>query len=331
MTRRRPGRGNRMRIAALAYFASLLAALPAVARAVDAPPANTSEAIVPRIDGLEVRHGLALMRVTALTDQVVRVRIAPDGVLPEDASWAVLPTIRAHHAPVTPLANGFATGAIRVVVDPSNLALTVTDLSGKVIVADSGSAALFRRDQVHTSQGAAAGRAYLRPRRQDRRLARPPREELRRLEHRRLRLRQLDRPDLQVDPLFHSDRRASGGSYGILLDNTWRSFVRFRPRCGRHAGDGRARRPDRLLRHRRPERARRGPALHRSHRQGAAAAAMGARLPAVALQLHVRRGGASDRRRPSRRTRSRPTSSGSTSTTRIGTARSPSTSRPFPI
>src|SRR6266404_2346411 len=91
----------------------------------------TSDGVVPRSDGFEVRRGRVLMRVTALTDQVLRVRIARDGVLPEDASWAVLSPVRARHVAVTPVANGFATGAIRVAVDPSDLALTVTDLSGK--------------------------------------------------------------------------------------------------------------------------------------------------------------------------------------------------------
>ena len=88
-----------MRNGAWAYFASLLTALPTVALAADAPPAAASSAIVPRVDGLEVRHGRALMQVTALTDQVVRIRIARAGVLPEDASWAVLQ----QYVPIMPL------------------------------------------------------------------------------------------------------------------------------------------------------------------------------------------------------------------------------------
>ena len=63
-------------------------------------------------------------------------------------------------------------------------------------------------------------------------------------------------------------------------------LVRFRPPQD-VARLRRRRRPDRLLHHRRPDRRRRRAPLHRSDRQGAAAAALGARLPAVALQLHA--------------------------------------------
>ena len=34
------------------------------------------------------------MRITALTDSIVRVRIARDGKFPEDASWAVPAAVR---------------------------------------------------------------------------------------------------------------------------------------------------------------------------------------------------------------------------------------------
>src|ERR1700685_2723014 len=42
--------------------------------------------------GIQVYSRKAIIQVEALRDDVVRIRIARDGVLPEDASWAVLPS-----------------------------------------------------------------------------------------------------------------------------------------------------------------------------------------------------------------------------------------------
>ena len=80
-------------------------------------------------NGAEVRHGPVLMRVTALTDHILRVRIARDGTLPEDASWAVPAAVRAKSVAVTPTADGFATKALKVAIAP-DLSLTVTDPDG---------------------------------------------------------------------------------------------------------------------------------------------------------------------------------------------------------
>src|SRR4051812_33515676 len=123
-----------MRGGGCAGFAALLA-VPTGSEAAGRAATASSISAVAGSDGLEVHRGRVLMRVTALTDEIIRVRIARDGLLPEDASWAVLPAMRAHRATVTPLDNGFATSAIRVTVDPSSLALTIVDLTGKVITA----------------------------------------------------------------------------------------------------------------------------------------------------------------------------------------------------
>ena len=215
-----------MRVAACACFALLLATAPTVAWAADAPSTPASDGIVPRSDGLEVRRGRVLMRLTALTDQILRVRIARDGVLPEDASWAVLPPMRAQHVAVTPMTSGFATGSIRVAVDPSDLALSVTDQSGKVIVADStlpisldGSAFTLRKSL-------------------------PPGEHIYGLGDKTG--GSLDRRgksyvdwntdayafDSSTDPIYKSIPffvavGGAGGSYGVLLDNSWRTFFDF--------------------------------------------------------------------------------------------------------
>src|SRR5690242_1246306 len=70
--------------------------------------------VTPREDGIDYRKGRLVMRITALTDSVLRIRIGRDGTLPEDASWAVLPAMRAASARVTPTSDGFRTDALVV-------------------------------------------------------------------------------------------------------------------------------------------------------------------------------------------------------------------------
>ncbi|MDE3186626.1 MAG: DUF4968 domain-containing protein [Acidobacteriota bacterium] len=80
------------------------------------------------------------MQITALRDDVLRVRVGPAGQLPEDASWAVLPGSRTASAAVTPestaAAVGFKTAKLHVAVQKDPLQLTVTDMQGHVIAAE---------------------------------------------------------------------------------------------------------------------------------------------------------------------------------------------------
>src|ERR1700734_1248680 len=48
-------------------------------------------------NGVAIADGSAREEITALRDNVIRVRIVPTGTLPENASWAVLPdALRSH-------------------------------------------------------------------------------------------------------------------------------------------------------------------------------------------------------------------------------------------
>ena len=90
-------------------------------------------------NGIEIRSGAAVMQITALRDDVIRVRVGPAGQLPEDASWAVLPQSRTASVPVTPetsaTAVGFKTAKLHVSVTKDPLSLMVTDMEGRVIAA----------------------------------------------------------------------------------------------------------------------------------------------------------------------------------------------------
>ena len=94
----------------------------------------------PLDNGIEIRSMGVVMQITALRDDVVRVRVGLQGQLPEDASWAVLPAARTASIHVSAEEDsssvGFRTGALRVKVDRATMRLHVTDLNGALIQED---------------------------------------------------------------------------------------------------------------------------------------------------------------------------------------------------
>ena len=86
-------------------------------------------------DGITASSAGITLQVNALRDDILRVRMWKGDAVPEDASWAVLPASRTSSVPVTSELRGFATRALRVLVD-EHLGLTVSDLSGNVVQKD---------------------------------------------------------------------------------------------------------------------------------------------------------------------------------------------------
>jgi alpha-glucosidase len=88
-------------------------------------------------NGIEIHAGPAVLTITALRDDVLRLRVGPSGQLPEDASWAVLPASRTASVNVTPESSsssvGFKTAKVRVTVRRDPLEIQVADLDGHVI------------------------------------------------------------------------------------------------------------------------------------------------------------------------------------------------------
>src|ERR1700739_4746344 len=91
-------------------------------------------------NGIAIQSGDAREEITALRDNVIRVRIASNGTMPEDSSWAVLPSARQSKINVTPesspTAVWFQTSALKVLVSRSSMTLTIIDLSGKLVQQD---------------------------------------------------------------------------------------------------------------------------------------------------------------------------------------------------
>jgi alpha-glucosidase len=182
----------------------------------------------PLRDGLLVQSGTGQLRVTALRDDLLRVRVTPTAEFPEDASWAVLPVPRNQSIDVQPLQDaasvGFRTAALDVRVERNPLRLVIRDLAGNIICADApGSPTEFANGgfSIHKEMsgddhfyglGDKSGSF-------DRRAQ-------------AFTLWNTDvGPQESTDPLYKSipfflGMRA-GRSYGIFLDNTWRTWFDF--------------------------------------------------------------------------------------------------------
>ncbi|MHB8285534.1 MAG: glycoside hydrolase family 31 protein [Caulobacteraceae bacterium] len=216
---------RRIVLAGAAAGALLGAISPGMAAPV--PLTNAATATFKAVPGgAEWARGAMRLRVEALTSDILRVRLAPDGVWAEDASWAVSPQIRHDRGAVTATADGFATSTMRVHVDPQNGALTVTNLAGQVITADAPTP--YRRDGEH---GFELRRAL------------PVGEHVFGLGDK---TGELDRRGgsfvdwntdsfgfkSSTDPIYKSipffiSAGGRGGAYGVFLDNTWRVFFDF--------------------------------------------------------------------------------------------------------
>jgi alpha-glucosidase len=99
-------------------------------------PSGAASSVRALPNGVEVAGQGITYRVTALRDDVLRVRAARTGSFSEDASWAVLDVARKASIAVTPEADGFATKDLRVAFDGS-MRLTVSDLAGHILQQDS--------------------------------------------------------------------------------------------------------------------------------------------------------------------------------------------------
>ncbi|WP_158792979.1 TIM-barrel domain-containing protein [Granulicella sp. L60] len=91
-------------------------------------------------NGVVVRDGDASEEITALRDDVLRVRVARGKAMPEDASWAVLAEARRSSVAVTQDVTsehfGFRTKMLRVEIEKKTLRLTIRDIAGNVLQQD---------------------------------------------------------------------------------------------------------------------------------------------------------------------------------------------------
>jgi alpha-glucosidase len=221
MTDRPDGKAVVLRALSAFLAGSLLCATAAQAAASD---------IIVRSDGADIHSGPWFMRVTAITDDILRVRAAPAADLPEDASWAVPAEMRSRsvHVSVRPRADGvdLQTATLAVRIERAPLRLIVSDLAGHVISADAPAGAV-----------SAVGAGFsLRKQLNDKEHIFGLGDKTGPLDRRgqAFTLWNTDAYGFQesTDPIYKSipffiAAGGLGGSYGILLDNTWRTWFDF--------------------------------------------------------------------------------------------------------
>jgi alpha-glucosidase len=178
-------------------------------------------------NGIDIRAADVHEQITALRDDLLRVRIVRSGGLPEDASWAVLPDARTSSAIVTPeitsAAAGFRTHLLRVAVDRKTLRLTIFDRAGNVLNEDARRSqfeeAAFRVyktmpvDEHYFGLGDKTGPL-------DRRS-----QAFSLWNTDAYRFQESTDPIYKSIPFFMTFR--AGRAMGVLLDNTWRSSFDF--------------------------------------------------------------------------------------------------------
>src|SRR5947209_5139112 len=79
----------------------------------DASPTINIDAVSsaqPLRDGIQIQSGPGVLRITALRDDIIRVRVSPNSALPEDASWAVLSDARTKSIDVQPSQDSSSVG-----------------------------------------------------------------------------------------------------------------------------------------------------------------------------------------------------------------------------
>lgn len=163
--------------------------------------------------------------VTAITDNVVHIRITAPGHGPQESSWAVLAEARAGRAKATISEHELRTASLSVTLDPSTLHLVIADRAGRVILADDanpfrleGSSFTLRKQLGQNEHIFALGD----------------------------KTGGLDRRGgsfvnwntdawgftSSTDPIYKSipffvSSGGTGGAYGVYLDNSWRSWFDF--------------------------------------------------------------------------------------------------------
>jgi alpha-glucosidase len=178
-------------------------------------------------NGIDIRTADAHEQITALRDDLLRVRIVCSGPLPEDASWAVLPNARTSSVSITPeittASAGFHTSVLRVLVDRKTMRMTVLDRAGNVLDEDAHRAQFdgkaFRVyktmpvDEHYFGLGDKTGPL-------DRR-----NQAFSLWNTDAYRFQESTDPIYKSIPFFMTFR--AGRAMGVLLDNTWRSSFDF--------------------------------------------------------------------------------------------------------
>jgi alpha-glucosidase len=199
-------------------------------------PGSSKVTILWRVDsftalrnGIELRSGPATMRITAVDDGIVRVQVSSTASICETHSWALVAGALDHKVEVqhtrTLQSIGFTAGSVQVTVERNPLRVVVSDRKGREIVADAPDYPLtFHGDAFEIHKTMAPTEHFF-----------GLGDKTGPLDHRdeAFSMWNTDAYHWQesTDPLYKSVpfflAIREGLSYGIFLDNTWRSQFDF--------------------------------------------------------------------------------------------------------
>lgn len=191
-----------------------------------ATPTPVGNSTTPLRNGTEIRDGSTLLRVTALSDDILRVRVAANGRFGEDASWVVSAEARGQSVEVQPLpgkASGFRTRHLSVEIARLPLRLIVRNAAGELVVADAIDRPFTWHDGAFTVRKALTAHEHIvglgdKAGPLDRRG-----EEFVDWNTDAYLYQESSDPLYKSVP-FYISVGAPGGSYGLYLDNTWRTW-----------------------------------------------------------------------------------------------------------
>jgi alpha-glucosidase len=186
--------------------------------------ATAQGTISPVAGGAELRDGSTQIRVIAITDNILRIRVGR-GALPEDASWAVAEAERRRSVPVSPTANGFTTRSLAVALNPQTMQLSVSDLQGRPIIADASDALRFDGKGFALRKALSAGEHIFALGDKTGNFDRRGESFVDWTTDAWGFQRDTD-PVYKSIPFYIASGRA-GGAYGLFLDNSWRSWFDF--------------------------------------------------------------------------------------------------------
>ncbi|WP_353227220.1 TIM-barrel domain-containing protein [Novosphingobium sp.] len=190
-----------------------------------AAPAPVAATAAPADAVLSVRANGATMRVTAISEAIVRVTITRDGAPAEDASWAVPADVRSARAPAQIAGTTLTTAQLRATIDPVTLHLRVEDHDGRTIVDDTANPISFDRDGFTLRKAMPQAEHYFglgdKTGDMDRRGGSFVNWNTDAFGY-----QSSTDPIYKAIPFFIGVGGA-GGSYGVFLDNTWRSWFDF--------------------------------------------------------------------------------------------------------
>jgi alpha-glucosidase len=177
--------------------------------------------------GVEIKASHATIRVTAVGDSVIRVRAAQQGILARDESWAVIqqpPTGTAPRISETPSAVEIAIPAGRVRIMKSPLRIVFLDERAQIVNEDDDKSPMsFNGDAFRVTKKMPEGEIY----------SGLGDKTTLNLRNRAFTMWNTDAFGWQesTDPLYKSIpfflALRKGRSYGIFLDNSWRTYFDF--------------------------------------------------------------------------------------------------------